>query len=83
MTDKGTPIPRAYGTLARPRSPYDWQPIETYPNTDCEDVLVSDGEAVWLAWYSYEGQWFDATMGDRNGGEIAPTHWMPLPEPPL
>jgi hypothetical protein len=57
-----------------------WRPIETYEGRN--DVLATDGDTVWVAWRDDDGQWFDATMGDRNGGEIEPIAWQPMPDPP-
>lgn len=55
-----------------------WQPIESAPK-DGTRVLVWDGEE-WLArWQAYNGGYWDA---DEYISEN-PTHWMPLPAPPL
>lgn len=59
-----------------------WRPIADYPAGEAvEDVLVSDGERVWLAWCDDDGRWWDSTMGDRNADELEPTDWQPLPDP--
>lgn len=47
---------------------------------DEQEILVSDGEIIWLDIFINEGEgcYFD------SGEEIVPnvTHWMPLPNPP-
>lgn len=63
----------------------EWQPIETAPK-DGIDIIVSDsGELVSVAfWDKDEGKWLDSM--NHNGYDHAtrnPTHWMPLPEPPM
>lgn len=69
----------------------EWRPIETAPKNG-ESVMVSDGanvgESSWI-----NGRWVQTSCGtsawegegDRGGLadlDIAPTHWMPLPDPP-
>jgi len=70
----------------------DWQPIDTAPR-DGRCILLASANEGWVM----EGQWFDwrdsgsDLFGWTNpinyddpvvGGELGPTHWMPLPEPP-
>ena len=65
----------------------DWQPISTAPN-DGTDVLVSDGEIVWISRrqtavkpkarigeppLGYD--WYQPTIYNR------PVEWQPLPKP--
>lgn len=67
----------------------EWQPIETAPKDGTEvDVWVADGtgggyriaDAYWCASrerWRFNGQIHDIAWTDD------PTHWMPLPSPPL
>jgi hypothetical protein len=67
-----------------------WQPIETAPRDGKENVLLFDGKTVsaggWTtdldAGAEYEGQLGMFGWWWIEGGDCAPTHWMPLPEPP-
>ncbi len=59
----------------------DWQPIESAPK-DRTLILCWDGRArVICDWC--DGGW-DVTHDteDYSWADYAPTHWMPLPEPP-
>lgn len=56
-----------------------WQPIETAPQNSRE-VLVWTGYVYYLATRS-DGVWLCAIDGTEMAGQ--PTHWMPLPAPPL
>jgi len=47
-----------------------WQPIKTVPSGVRVLVCYADG---WVTVDFYWGEWHEAE---------APTHWMPLPEPP-
>lgn len=60
-----------------------WQPIETAPKAHKEHVLL-----YWPHWgerpfdaYWYNGQWCAERVLDGMGP--GPTHWMPLPKPPV
>lgn len=63
----------------------DWRLIDTAPG-ELEDVLVWDGERVYLAWradYEPFRGWHDATQPEHAGLlDPQPTHWMPLPPGP-
>lgn len=59
-----------------------WQPIATMPK-DGSEVIGGWAEfgLVDLIWWSFTEtkiMWFDRVDGDGM-----PTHWMPLPDPPL
>lgn len=53
-----------------------WQPIETAPRDAF--LLVNSDEGMYVAWMHSSG-WFQYS---RDEFVDAPTHWMPLPEPP-
>ncbi len=57
-----------------------WQPIETAPR-DNRDVLIFNGDYVSIGWFN-KGfkQW---CYQDTYQQIIRPTHWMPLPKPPM
>lgn len=68
----------------------DWQPIESAPR-DWTDVILYDPNeddgtgscGVMKGWYSMKDGGFDCWMSyESTSGNISPTHWMPLPEPP-
>jgi hypothetical protein len=61
----------------------DWQPIETAPK---------DGTNILLGWPTMvlSGYWADwrsrkswVTSRGEYSDKYAPTHWMPLPDPPV
>jgi hypothetical protein len=64
-----------------------WQPIETAPKDGSEiDLWISDPrypdgyripECAWM-----DGRWVSTLEDQRLESKQAPTHWMPLPEPP-
>ena len=57
-----------------------WQPIETAPNY--VPVLVFHNRMVIEAWYSTP--WGKFVVSETGGSNlIKPTHWMPLPKPPI
>lgn len=60
----------------------EWQPIETAPRDGTEIIGMIRPKVIRLVW------WFapsSRTFGwrDENGRTINPTHWMPLPPPPV
>lgn len=61
----------------------DWQPIETAPKDGTEMVLW-DGGPTFGVWRPAISGFYDCVGGDPNDPEpFSPTHWMPLPSPPL
>ena len=58
----------------------EWQPIETAPK-DGSRFLFWNGDVVCVG--LYVNQKFFVAQGYPYTGIPAPTHWMPLPEPPM
>ena len=54
-----------------------WQPIKSAPNR--QSVLVVAAGSVTVAW-AENGCWSDERV---ENDPILPTHWMPLPLPPV
>ncbi len=78
---------------ARVREAQQWQPIETAPK-DGTVVMVCNEDGAWIAkyvpiypsGYRAENPWFSLMLNHnhmRKGKPFGPTHWMPLPAPPL
>ena len=69
-----------------------WQPIESAPKDDTDVLLGTAGApAIWTGYYRQpsterHGRTFWPEGWTRDGyydvGWV-PTHWMPLPEPPV
>lgn len=64
-----------------------WQPIETAPPTSGHGVhLLLYVPDYALSSLIVEGWMNPAHPGSpwvaHNGGQLTPTHWMPLPDPP-
>lgn len=58
----------------------EWRSIETAP--EWPPVLFWDGHEICIG-VRHSGNWFtkaDATWPDND---VQPTHWMPLPPPPV
>jgi hypothetical protein len=63
-----------------------WQPIETAPKDGTVVLLAGCRKPVAAAWLEDEIDWWH--VDDNKRGPFAlrgpgPTHWMPLPAPPL
>jgi hypothetical protein len=60
-----------------------WQPIETAPK-DGTYLLLASGENVTTGRCIEDGRWFETNSDptDYWDGELQPTHWRPLPDPP-
>jgi hypothetical protein len=69
-----------------------WRPIASAPHVEGQPILLWDGDVSvgqWdghRSWYAVSGGSY-VWEGDDDRGGIAriddPSHWMPLPEPPL
>ena len=61
----------------------EWQPIETAP--DKQDVLVWNAmTGAYVSRHDGVGEWpLGFWRGDLGEWYPRPTHWMPLPNPPL
>ena len=65
----------------------EWQPIETAPKNGT-DILVMTGETMHVVrWINIHGDFDYWAVDDNKHGPFtlrgkAPTHWLPLPEPP-
>jgi hypothetical protein len=62
----------------------DWQPIETAPK-DGTRIIVANYTVVWsdVSWVKRPRageRWEHLTLGAVH---FAPTHWMPIPKPPV
>lgn len=55
-----------------------WQPIETAPR-DGSFVLIACGDVYKARYDEIEDMWFF----DVDGCAVDPTHWRPLPAPPV
>ena len=75
------------GRLRKDADRIEWQPIETAPK-DGTDILVMTGETMHVVrWINIHGDFDYWAVDDNKHGPFtlrgkAPTHWMPLPEPP-
>lgn len=75
----------------------DWLPIETAPKDGTQILVYSKEDGVmWVSWeteqvflpgYKPEKKWcVPGSHQDEQGGAYTtsnPTHWMPVPEPPI
>lgn len=61
-----------------------WQPIETAPKDRTEILLYRDG-VVYHGWWGKQSSGRNGWIHERGWFPTAslPTHWMPLPPPPL
>jgi hypothetical protein len=66
-----------------------WNPIETAPKTGEPILGFAEGEMATVKWHptKYKGDseyWTLVVCGSyAEDGEWWPTHWMPLPAPPV
>lgn len=60
----------------------EWQPIETAPKNEC--VLLNVGGKIVVGhWKLSWGRWQAEYCHDDHGSLPQPSHWMPLPKPPI
>ena len=61
----------------------EWQPIETAPKDDYQEILVFHNGGITIArWYEENQEWVYQHELLSLDSVASPTHWMPLPEPP-
>lgn len=67
----------------------DWKPIETAPKDHTEILVFEPGYGVLTA-KQVGGSWYPSAQDQMayDGSEslmsqVSPTHWMPLPAPPV
>jgi len=72
--------------MAGENSTTGWQPIETAPRDGAfvlafgeHNGALADCSIAIIQWWDDAGGWFS----DGREYTFSPTHWMPLPEPPL
>lgn len=71
---------------ARVREALAWRPIETAPK-DGTEIWAFNREQGRMKWISGRGfalwVWVDDLLSDVDPSPDSPTHWMPLPGPPV
>ncbi len=91
MNNEFSNVPQFVGLGIGTATLMEWQPIETAPR-DGSSVLLFDGERVsYGGWIDVEAQGCEESEADLISEgwwsvdlrENAPTHWMPLPDPPV
>lgn len=79
----------AAAEIERLRAATQWQPIETAPDKESVLVFIPNtehyGPGIYRGLKGTFGQWMTnaVAMGRDCGTRSQPTHWMPLPSPPL
>lgn len=59
----------------------EWKPIDTAPKDNIPILGYDDGIMTVVIWHGY---WGLTVVGSyANDNEWTPTHWMPLPDPPM
>ena len=59
---------------------FEWQPIETAPRDGTELLLYQQEAGIQVSWWGHDPDNQDTGW---VGSVPEPTHWMPLPEPPI
>jgi hypothetical protein len=68
----------------------EWQPIETAPKDGTSVWVFCGGEQAAMRWLVIDGTsglglwvYSDGLLSDVDPEPEEPTHWMPLPKPPV
>lgn len=69
----------------------DWQPIETAPKDGTRVLLLTEHVGVSIGFFGPKYSLYGINYGDdwgygcswRDSIQPPPTHWMPLPDPPV
>lgn len=80
--------PKVEAMLIECRNKFEWQPIETAPKDGKYYLLYKNGRINNARWrdgtWGGEGWCYEMAENIANGHtKNMPTHWMPLPEPPV
>lgn len=59
-----------------------WRPIESAPKDGTEVLVLIREKVIRLGWYFRPSSRTEGWC-DESGKSIRPTHWMPLPAPPV
>ena len=59
-----------------------WEDISTAPKDSTEVLVLVGRKVIRLGWY-FKASSRTEGWCDENGKRIHPTHWMPLPPPPV
>lgn len=60
----------------------EWQPINSAPSSG-QPILVYGGRHSTPTLVAADGKWWRQSAETYNGSNAVPTHWMPLPAPPV
>lgn len=74
--------------VTAPASDGPWQPIETAPKSDIEIPPILIWQEGWATpregeWHWFDKCWYLAGLDSEYGTPVHPTHWRPMPAPPL
>lgn len=61
----------------------DWQPIETAPKDGAGILAFQNGNMRVCSWLSCGWAFYQSKPGAAIVVMVCPTHWMPLPAPPV
>jgi hypothetical protein len=67
----------------------EWQPIETAPRDGVTFLAIRSAPGEYctnpslICWNSFHNEWADNFAWDARLVKFQPTHWMPLPPPPM